>query len=153
MIRNIKIPKHLGAIKVPKKVRKRVRKAVEAAASPFVRDFATAAMAAAGRTRGGDNNEGDGKMRVVCGETRVDIEGSKVAEAFRAAAVDGFRRFLEGFEEGLRKAGTPDDPQPEPQAAPKAKPKKARPTVKAKAAPKPRASRSAKRPRSPGPAA
>jgi hypothetical protein len=148
---NVRISR-LG-MKVSKKVRKRVKKAVEAAANPFVRDFATAAMAAAGRARrdGNDESRSEGKVHVMCGETRVHIEGSKVAEAFRAAAVDGFRRFLEGLEEGLRKAQQADEPKPKP-AARKAKPRTAK--AKVKPAAKPRASRSAKRPpRSPGPAA
>lgn len=145
MVRNVRIPKRIGAIKVSKKIRKRVRKAVESAASPFVRDFATAAMAAAGRARraeyGGDKEER--MVRVVCGETKVHIEGSKVAEAFRAAAVDGFRRFLEGFEEGLRRAQAEANVEPEA-AKPAARPKKA------KAAAKPRAARPARKPRATG---
>jgi hypothetical protein len=157
MTGKVRIPRRIGAIKVSKKVRKKVRKAVKAAASPFVRDFATAAMAAAGRARrerprGDESNggtENERKAVIMCGETRVHIEGSKVAEAFRAAAIDGFRRFLEGFEEGLRKAQENDGPQ----AAPKAKPRaKARP--KAAAARKARATGPAKRPpRSPAPGA
>jgi|GEM_PF-6035546 len=123
-------------LKVSKKVRKKVRKAVKAAASPFVRDFATAAMAAAGRARRDGGGESERKVHVMCGETRVHIEGSKVAEAFRAAAVDGFRRFLEGLEEGLRKAQEKEEPRAKPKA--KAKPR-AKAKAKPKAAAKPRA--------------
>ena len=58
----VKIPKRVGGVKIPKKVRKRANKALEMAESPAMRDLGTAAL-------------------------------------------DGFRRFLEGFEEGLREAG------------------------------------------------
>lgn len=163
MAGNFRIPKRVGAVKLPKKVRKKARKAIKAATNPFVRDFATAAMAAAGRARrdgGGADGSDRGNSREEHGmrhETRINIDASKVAEAFRAAAVDGFRRFLEGLEEGLKKArtGDKDDPQPEPQAKPKAKSKAAtKPKTKAAAKPKPRkAHPGAAKPAPRGPAA
>lgn len=143
MVENVKIPKRIGAVKLSKKVRKKAKKAIKTAASPFVRDFATAAMAAASRVRherGGEAREGQGGEREdyrMCSETRIHVDGAKVAEAFREAALDGFRRFLEGFEEGLRKAQAEEkaereDSQPEPRAKPKAtagpKPRKPRAT-------------------------
>ena len=152
----VRIPKRVGALKLPRKVRKKAKKAIKAVANPLVRDFAAAAMAAAGRVRRADrfadDREQQGKEYRMCTETRIDVDGSKVAEAFRTAAIDGFRRFLEGFEEGLRKAqderaAAKDDPQPEPQAEPEpeASAEPAAPT-RPKAKPrKPRASR-------PGPA-
>lgn len=141
----VRIPKRVGAVKLPKKIRKKAKKAIKRASSPFVRDFASAAMAAAGRARRSDRVAGDEQEQEdyrMC--TRIDIEGSKVAEAFRTAAIDGLRRFLEGFEEGLRKAqaeesAEKDDPQPEPRAAP-------RPRAPAKPKAKPR------KPRASGPA-
>jgi len=163
----VKIPKRIGAVKLSRKVRKKAKKAVEAAANPFVRDFATAAMAAAGRARrasrgGGDGPPNEGKEYRMCTETRINVDGSKVAEAFRTAALDGFRRFLEGFEEGLRKAqaekaAEKDDPQPEPRAAPRprasAKPKAAaRPKAAAKPKAKPRKPRATRPASGPGPA-
>jgi len=146
MVRKVKIPKRIGSVELPKKVRKKAKKAINAAASPFVRDFAAAAMAAAGRARhdraqGGEDGSSDRKEFRMCGHTRIDIDGAKVAEAFRAAAIDGLRRFLEGLDEGLRKAqaekdGARPDPRPEPQARakPKAetKPKAAKPKPAAK---------------------
>ncbi|MEA3015278.1 MAG: hypothetical protein QOD42_3823, partial [Sphingomonadales bacterium] len=48
------------------------------------------------------------------------IDASKVGEAFRAAAIDGLRRFLEGFEEGLRninECAARDEDRPEPRPA------------------------------------
>ena len=136
---NVKIPRTIG-VKVSKKVRKKVKKAVKAAASPFVRDFATAAMAAAGRAKG---ESGRGGARDEPFQPHfVHVEASKVAEAIRAAAIDGLRRFLEGLEEGLRKAQA-DDPQPEPQAKPRA-------AAKPRSAAKPKAAKPARKPRATG---
>ena len=158
------IPKRIGALKLPKKVRKQAKRAIKQAASPLVRDFASAAMAAANRVRReaeGDRKREDDSM----GETRIHIDGNKLGEAIRKAAADGLRTFLEGLEEGLRDARKDmDDPQPDPRAKP---PKPPKPPKAAKAAkppkppkppkaakpPKPRASRpgSAKpAPRAPG---
>jgi len=144
MADNIRIPKRVGAVKLPKKVRRKAKKAFKAATSPFVRDFASAAMTAARRARReGDAEAGDRREREehnMCHETRIHIDGNKVAEAFRSAALAGLRRFLEGLEEGLKEAqadaGDKDDPQPDPRAKPKAA---AKPKPAAKAEPKPKA--------------
>jgi hypothetical protein len=40
-----------------------------------------------------------------------------MAETIRAAALDGLRRFMEGFEEGLRKADRTDRDAPEAPSA------------------------------------
>jgi len=154
MVTNVKIPKRIGAIKVSKKVRKKVKKAIKSAASPFVRDFATAAMAAAGRARRDGDGASEREERVMCGRTNIHIEGSKVAEVFRAAAVDGLRRFLEGLEEGLRKAQneqTVDADGPQPKAKPKPKPKpKTKAAAKPKARAKPKAAKAARKPSASG---
>jgi hypothetical protein len=129
---SVRIPRKIG-VKVSKKVRKKVKKAVKAAASPFVRDFATAAMAAAGRAR---RDSGHGGARDAPFQPHfVHVEGSKVAEAFRAAAINGLRSFLEGLEEGLRKAESEPPAKPVKPARPKApaKPKAAGPPRKPRA--------------------
>ena len=165
MVEHIKIPKRVGAVKVPKKLRKKAKRAIKAAASPFVREFAGAAMAAAQRVRR-DADElrervrreadeirdrvkaeaGDFRDRArewkefeMCEYENVHLKGSKVAEAFRDAAIAGIRTFLEGLDEGLRKAkadaeAAKDDPRPEARA----KPAKARVKVKVSAKPKPK---------------
>ena len=46
----VKIPKQIGGIEIPKKVRKRAKKAVKMADNPSVRAFAAAAAATARRT-------------------------------------------------------------------------------------------------------
>jgi hypothetical protein len=122
MTRTVKIPKKIAGVKVPKRVRKRAKKAIEAGASPVVREIAAAALGAAAAKAGCE--------RRFEGRARVGIDGAKLGEAVRSAAIDGLRRFLEGLEEGLRNAkDKSDDPQPEPQAKPKAAKK-----AKAKAA-------------------
>ena len=99
MVGKVKIPKNVAGVKLPRKVRKRANKAIKAATSPRVREMAAAAIGAAGRRA-----HGEGARRAHGLHGSIHIEGSKVAEAFRNAAIDGFRRFLEGFEEGLRNA-------------------------------------------------
>ena len=131
---HIKIPKRIGAVKVPKKLRKRAKRALRAAASPLVRDVAGAAMAAAGRVRreAEDIRERarDWQEDEMCEYENVHLKGSKVAEAFRDAAIAGIRTFLEGLDKGLRKAKAEAEAAPEPRA----KPAKARVRVKVKAA-------------------
>ena len=143
MVEHIKIPKRIGAVKVPKKIRRKAKRAIRAAASPLVRDFAGAAMAAAQRVRREAEDIRDRasewKEFEMCEGEHVHLKGSKVAEAFRDAAIAGIRTFLEGLDEGLRKAkaeaeAAGDDPQPEPRARPKAKVR-----VKVKASAKPEA--------------
>jgi len=100
MSRNVRIPKTIAGVKLPKKVRKKAKRAIKENAGPIVREFATAALgAAAARAR----QHGAGPPRV---EARIHVEGNKVAEAFRAAAMNGLRSFLEGLEEGLRDLDT-----------------------------------------------
>jgi hypothetical protein len=145
MVEHIKIPKRIGAMKVPKKIRRKAKRAIRAAASPLVRDFAGAAMAAAQRVRREAEDlrqrASEWKEYEMCEGEHVHLKGSKVAEAFRDAAIAGIRTFLEGLDEGLRKAkaeaeAAGDDPQPEPRARPKPK---VRVKVKVAAKPKPRA--------------
>jgi hypothetical protein len=89
----VKIPKTIAGVKVPKKLRKTAKKAIKGAARPGVRRIAAAAIDAAGRA-------GAGAGRTT--ERIVWIEAERIGDAFRTAAIDGLRRFLEGFEEGLR---------------------------------------------------
>jgi len=164
----VKIPKRIGPVKIAKKVRRKAKKAIRMAEKVSGQDFATAAMAAAraGRRRaeGKSAPDQDGAGTFRCsGTTRIDVETAKVAEIFRDAAIDGFRRFLEGFEEGLRKAAETVDAEPvapagetpaEESGDTNAKPEPVR--AKPKAAPrKPRPSSSAKsrRPGRPAPGA
>lgn len=140
MVDKVKIPKRVGPVKLSKKVRKKAKKAIKAATNPFVRDFATAAMAAAAKARGGKDSESapEAQPYRLHYEARADVEPSKVVEAVRAAAVDGFRRFLEGLEEGLRNAEAEAAPKPPKPPKPPKSPKAPKPPKP----PKARASRS-----------
>ena len=105
MAKNVKIPKKIAGVKIPKKARKTANKAIRMGASPVVRELAAAAICAAGaRTAGGpgDRKEESPEERRAGYRAEIHVDGARVAEAFRAAAIDGLRRFLEGFEEGLR---------------------------------------------------
>jgi hypothetical protein len=62
-------------------------------------------------------------------EARIHVDGNKVAEAFRAAALNGLRSFLEGLEEGLRDLDTSAPAAPKQASRPK-KPKKPKPSAK-----------------------
>ena len=105
----VKIPKRVAGVKIPKKVRRKAKKAVRMAESPVVREFAAAALGAAAHakavkaSRAGSN----GGRTFTKGAVRID--GDKLADVVRAAALDGLRRFLEGFEEGLRNAAAVAD--------------------------------------------
>lgn len=115
---NVRIPKVIAGVKVPKKVRRKAKKAIKENAGPIVREFATAALAAAAaRAR----QHGAGPPRVV--HARIHVDGNRVAEAFRAAALNGLRSFLEGLEEGLRDLDTNG-------GDPKARPKPRKPSAK-----------------------
>jgi hypothetical protein len=126
MARNVKIPKKIAGVKLPKQVRKKAKKAIRDGAGPIVREIAAAALGAA-----------HARANVGRPGTRFELGGDRVAEAFRAAALNGLRSFLEGLEEGLAKAeGKSGDPQPEPRPRPKAakkarKPKAAKPASRA----------------------
>lgn len=98
----MKVPKKVVGVKIPKKVRKRANKALKMADSPLVREAAVAALGAAGTAKGlkeAGNGRGRGDRG---GPGRFDAE--VLVEAIRDAALDGVRRFILGFEEGLRKA-------------------------------------------------
>jgi hypothetical protein len=107
MAKNVKIPKKIAGVKLPKQARKTANKAIKMGASPAVRQFAAAAIGAAGAKAAGERKDPDHGLRHVRGSAAIRIDAGKVGEAFRTAAIDGLRRFLEGFEEGLRNISEP----------------------------------------------
>jgi hypothetical protein len=110
MPNNVKIPKKIAGVKLPRRVRKKAKQAIKAGAGPVVREIAAAALGAA-----------HARANVGRAGARIEIDGGRIGEAFRSAAIDGLRRFLEGLEEGLRESGGKgDDPRPEPRAKPRA---------------------------------
>jgi len=102
MPKNVKIPKKIAGVKIPKKARKTANKAIRMSASPVVRELAAAAIGAAGARASGERKDPDEGLRHIRSSAHIQIDAGKVGEAFRVAALDGLRRFLEGFEEGLR---------------------------------------------------
>jgi hypothetical protein len=121
MVNTLKIPKKIAGVKVPKQVRKKAKKAIRAGAGPVVREIAAAAIGAANAKATRDRAAAE--ERPFDGRVRIHVEGDRIAQAFRDAALNGLRSFLEGLEEGLGKAearARGDDPQPEPQAKPRA---------------------------------
>lgn len=115
MVSTVRIPKKIAGVKVPKQVRKKAKKAIKASTGPVVREI------------------GERIARRFEGRAAIEIDGERIAEAFRTAAINGLRSFLEGLEEGLARA------EPEPQARPKAakKPKKPSAAKSAPRAPRP----------------
>jgi hypothetical protein len=125
MTKNVKIPKRIAGVKIPRKARKTANKALKMGASPIVREIAVAAIGAAGGKKMGDRKEPQAEEHGFADRANIHIDAGKVGEAFRAAAIDGLRRFLEGFEEGLRNIGesaAPDGDQPKPRPANGARP-------------------------------
>ena len=127
MTKSVKIPKKIAGVKLPKQARKTANKAIKMGANPIVREFAVAALGAAGARAAGERKDPDHGLRHIRGSAQIHIDAGKVGEAFRNAAIDGLRRFLEGFEEGLRdiseSAAAPKADPPEPRASSKPKPK------------------------------
>jgi hypothetical protein len=104
MAKNVKIPKKIAGVKLPKKARKAANKAIEMGGNPVVRELAAAAIGAAGAkaARGGRKREREAETLHVHGGGHAHVEVGAIGEVLREAALDGLRRFLEGFEEGLR---------------------------------------------------
>jgi hypothetical protein len=116
MTKTVKIPKRIAGVKIPKKARKTANKAIKLGASPVVRELAVAAIGAAGGKAAADRKQSPGEENGS--GRRAEAHAAGIGEAFRTAAIDGLRRFLEGFEEGLRNIGAaPDEDRPKPKAA------------------------------------
>jgi hypothetical protein len=108
----VKIPKRVAGVKIPKKLRKKANKALKLAESPVVREVAAAALGAGAKSRADRGREPHEGTQVRGPAPPLAVEAERVAEAIRAAAADGIRRFLEGFEEGLRKVADELDEEP-----------------------------------------
>ncbi len=109
----VKIPKRVGGVEIPKKVRKRAKKVVKMAQSESFRALASAAAATAARgQRAARDNAAEARDEVRRFAARIDIDADRIGETLRAAAIDGLRRFLEGLEEGLNRANVIVDAEP-----------------------------------------
>ena len=128
MPKNVKIPKKIAGVKLPKKARKTANKAIKLGASPVVRELAAAAIGAAA-AKAGDKAPRREEVRAVGGHIQVEL--GEIGEVLRDAALDGLRRFLEGFEEGMRTLAARDhddeeeeeeEERPRPRAAKASRP-------------------------------
>lgn len=95
-----KVPKRVGGVKLPKKVRKQVKKAVKLVDAPMVRDFALTGLTAAAealvqRTTSELRAAGDRQRKAT-------LDTLDLGDMLRAAAIEGARRFVEGFEQARR---------------------------------------------------
>lgn len=151
-----KVPKRVGGVKVPKKVRKQAKKALKLVDAPLVRDFAITGLTAAAealvqRTSSELRAAGDRQRKAT-------LDALDIGDMLRAAAIEGARRFVEGFEQVRSEAKaaptrasaakrTTRKPAAAKAAAPKAAAKpaaRAKPATRAKAPAKPAAKAPAK---------
>lgn len=152
----LKVPKKVGGVKLPKELRRQAKKAMKLTESAAVRELAMAGLALAAEkmierarpsgaaARAAASNvidQGPGKI------LKDSLAALELGDVVRAAAVEGARRFLAGFEEAGRtrraKAKAPA------KAKTPAKPKAA---SKAKSAAASRSTRAAKAPTATKPA-
>jgi len=98
----VKVPKRVAGVKVPKELRKQAKRALDLVDSPAARDLALAGLAIAAERviDRGRAKQGNGKR--LQDVFKDGLDGLELGEVLRAAAVEGARRFLEGFEEGQR---------------------------------------------------
>jgi len=106
-----KLPKKVGGVKVPGKLRREAKKALKLTGSGAVRDLAVAGLTLAAEQA----------LRSMQGQPKrkASLATLDLGEVVRAAAAEGARRFLEGFEE-TTKAARPARPA-RPKAPAKAK--------------------------------
>ena len=111
----VKIPKRVGGVKVPKKVRKQAKKALKLTESSAVRDLALAGLTLAAEAML-DRGRATRAPPAPAGARKAGLNGLDLGEVVHAAVAEGARRFLQGFEEAAA-AASPDAP-----AKPAAKP-------------------------------
>ena len=115
----VKIPKRVGGVKVPKKVRKQARKALKLTESSAVRDLALAGLTLAAEAM---LERGRATTAAGPGTAKAGLDALDLGEIVHAAVAEGARRFLQGFEEGVA-AASPEAPAKPAAKAPAAKPK------------------------------
>jgi hypothetical protein len=103
-----KIPKRVAGVKVPRKVRSQAKQALKLTGSGAVRDLALTGLTLAAEALVESARRGR-----KAGKSSLD--SLDLGEIMRAAAAEGARRFLEGFEEP-RAAGGRARPRPRPKA-------------------------------------
>ena len=100
-----KLPKEIGGVKVPKKLRKIGNKAVKLAREPVVSEVVAGALlaAAAALREGGAGT----KQAAVAGEAAEGVkrQAGRLGDSLKGIAIDFARRALDNLEEGGRKKG------------------------------------------------
>lgn len=127
-----KVPKKVGGMKLPKEVRKQAKKALKLVEAPMVREFAVAGLTAAAealvqRTATELRAAGDRQRKAT-------LDALDLGDMLRAAAIEGARRFVEGFEQA-RAAPAKAKPAAARKPRTAVKPAAAKPTGKAAAKP------------------
>lgn len=114
----VKIPKRVGGVKVPKKVRKQAKKALKLTESSAVRDLALAGLTLAAEAM---LDRGRAAGRAAPGAQRAGLDALDLSEVVHAAVAEGARRFLQGFEEAAA-AASAEPPASKPRATAKKAP-------------------------------
>ena len=104
----VKIPKRIAGVKVPKKLRKQAKKMLRASASPLVRDLAIAGLGLAAQRLLDAGASAPAAARPAK-PAKNRLRGLDLAALLEAAAAEGARRFLDGWQSDA----------PAPAAAPK----------------------------------
>lgn len=97
----VKIPRSVGGVKVPKKVRKQAKKALKLTESAAVRDLALAGLTLAAEAM---LERGRATTAAGRGTAKAGLDALDLGEIVHAAVAEGARRFLQGFEEGAAAA-------------------------------------------------
>lgn len=92
-----KVPKRVGGAKIPKSLRKQAKKALKLVDAPMVRDFAITGLTAAAEAL---VERTSAELRAAGSRQRkATLEALDLGDMLRAAAIEGARRFVEGFEQ------------------------------------------------------
>lgn len=136
-----KVPKRVGGAKIPKQVRKQAKKALKLVEAPMVREFAIAGLTAAAEAlvqRTATELRAAGER-----QRKATLDALDLGDMLRAAAIEGARRFVEGFEDARRAPAQAATTGTRKAAAKPAKaPAKAKPARKTPAKPRKATARS-----------
>ena len=127
-----KLPKKVGGVKLPKKLRRQAKEALKLTGTGAVRDLAIAGLTLAAERALDSMQAGRTGKKIKSSLDRLDL-----TEVLRAAAAEGARRFLESFEAPKARPAAAAKSRPAPAARPKkaAPPARRKPTAKSRGAP------------------
>lgn len=113
-----KVPKRVAGVKVPRKLRKQAKQALKLTGSGAVRE-----LAIAGLTLAAERALETLKAGRPGTKARASLDMLDLGEVMRAAAAEGARRFLEGYESARARPPAAAPRKPAPPRKP-AKPRK-----------------------------